>query len=166
VCHCSHCTSHLYTYSESGDRVNSTEIHSFNERGESGPTAIETHLGWILSGPTSDMEPQDASTSVLQTHVLKIMEEPMGEVLDDIRPQLTQFWFLESIGILPDEENEVHRKFLNDIRFNGQKYCVKLPFKDQHPVIPDNYQSENSVKRLGTLIGRLQHNEDVLLKGV
>jgi hypothetical protein len=67
--------------------------------------------------------------------------------------QLKKFWELESIGIRGDESS-VYDKFVEEVRFNGERYEAKLPFKEHHPTIPDNHAV--SVKRLGRLVHRLQ----------
>ena len=39
-------------------------------RGSSGPTAIHTKLGWVLSGPSSHIEPDECAVNLSITHVL------------------------------------------------------------------------------------------------
>ena len=58
-----------------------------------------------------------------------------------------------NIGIRK-EEPSVHNKFTQDLKFNGDWYETKSPFREEHPFPPDNYTV--CVKRLGTLINRLQ----------
>lgn len=41
-------------------------------QGISGPTAIETHLGWVLSGPTCDPDGYTSAVNVITAHTLKI----------------------------------------------------------------------------------------------
>ena len=69
-------------------------------RGEYGPTAVESHVGWILSGPSCLLN--------LQTHVLKVSESSLTD--DSIKETLT-FWSLESMGIDPNDKNSVHESF-------------------------------------------------------
>ena len=69
----------------------------------------------------------------------------MEPSLDD---QLKQFWELESLGI-PTIETPVYEKFLQQIRFDGNRYEVSLPWKEHHPSLPDHY--ELCEKRLGTM---------------
>ena len=40
----------------------------------------------------------------------------------------------------PNDEHSVHEQFLDNIETDGERYQVKLPFKQTHPIIPDNYQ--------------------------
>lgn len=41
-------------------------------RGNVGPTAIHTKLGWVLSGPTSSRELDRRSMNLVTTHVLAV----------------------------------------------------------------------------------------------
>ena len=50
------------------------------------------------------------------------------------------FWDLETLGIKQNETAH-HEKYLNEIyRSTDGRYEVKLPFKTEHPIIPDNFQ--------------------------
>ena len=55
----------------------------------------------------------------------------------------------------------VEEKFIQELKFDGmQRYEVKLPFKENHPMLPDNHSIY--VKRLGSLLSRLQSKPDIL----
>ena len=73
-----------------------------NKKGESGPTAIQTRLGWVLSGPVGQESPNVIYTSNLATmHTLKCATEE-GECKNDVLVQeLKRFWDLETLGIQP-----------------------------------------------------------------
>ena len=90
--------------------------------------------------------------------MLKVSESSLAD--DSIKETLTKFWSLESIGIHPNDENSVHESFLANIKFDGTRYEVKLPFKEVHPVLRDNFR--NSVARLGPLLWRLKQDPEVL----
>ena len=67
-----------------------------NQGDPSGPVALETKLGWVLSGPAVCSTPAESCTvNLSSTHVLKI------EVADisDMRSDLQKFWNLETLGI-------------------------------------------------------------------
>ena len=72
------------------------------QKGEAGPTAIELHLGWILSGPSISTNARSVSANITQTHVLRIAEAP-DPVVDPLREDLSKFWLLESMGIQPSD---------------------------------------------------------------
>ena len=84
-------------------------------RGRCGPTAVDTKVGWVLSGPVD----KQVSVSLMftSTHALKVDSCPMytDRSLDDC---LRQFWELESLGIMK-EEPSVYEKFTQQISFDG-----------------------------------------------
>ena len=127
-------------------------------RGEYGPTTVESHVGWILSGPSCFLNLQTTFTNLSQTHVLKVSESSLAD--DSIKETLTRFWSLKSMGIHPNDENSVHDSFLANIKFDRTRYEVKLPFKEVHPVLPDNFR--NSIARLGSLLQCLKQDPEVL----
>ena len=65
-------------------------------RGDSGPVAIRTTLGWVLSSPTSS-HASDAPDACFVTHTLRVdgMSRE-SQLLDDT---LKSFWEMESFGI-------------------------------------------------------------------
>ena len=126
-------------------------------RGKKGPTAINTKLGWVLSGPT-DMTTQDSSSvNVVTSHTLRVDTHlPIEEGLDST---LRRFWDLESIGIRNDDTT-VLGDFSKRIAIDGGRYQVSLPWKETHAALPDNHQL--SLKRLRGLLNRLKHNPPIL----
>ncbi|XP_050397872.1 uncharacterized protein LOC130014246 [Patella vulgata] len=131
-------------------------------RGEfPGPVAMLTKLGWVLSGPVINNSSSDQCTiNLSHTHVLHV-----SSVSDDncdvssIKSELNKFWELESLGIRNDESS-VLSDFNDNITFEGKRYEVKLPFKENHLKISDNYST--CVKRLSSLLYRLNSKPDVL----
>ena len=124
-------------------------------RGRNGPIAIQTKVGWVLSGPTKPQETA-VNLTLTPTHVLKIDACALEPSLDD---RLKQFWDLESLGISKDETS-VYDKFVQQIRFDGQRYEVSLPWKEHHPPLPDHLDLCH--KRLTGLIKRLKQNPQLL----
>ena len=80
-------------------------------RGNSGPVAIDTRLGWVLSGPTSSPA-QEQPTSGLITHTLRVDALPQEVTTLDRR--LKSFWELESFGV-PDCDRSVYDRFQETI---------------------------------------------------
>lgn len=115
-----------------------------------------SRLGWVLSGPIKrHVEETSITTNFASTHVLRVDTTQVQDELinTNMNEQLKKFWDLESIGIRGDE-NSVYDKFVEEVRFDGERHEAKLPFKEHHPTIPDNYAA--SERRLGRLIHRLQ----------
>ncbi len=107
-------------------------------QGESDPTAIETHLGWVLSGPTCGPDGYTSAVNVITAHTLKIdaQEVKTDEGMD---MTLQQFWDLESLGINATEVGTLEN-FDDSITFQDGRYEVCLPWKETHPTLPDNYE--------------------------
>ena len=117
--------------------------------------AIHTKVGWVLSGPT-DVQETTVNLTFTATHALKIEACPIGQILDD---RLSRFWDLETLGIARDEPS-VYDKFTQQISFNGERYQVRLPWKETHPPLPDNL--ELCRRRLTSLLKRLRQNPQLL----
>ena len=105
------------------------------KHGVSGPTAIDTILGWVLSGLMSPIETFVNLLSIDSVHTLHV------DVQDDLQSlnlQLSKFWDLEAIGIR-DQESPVHVKFKETVSFDGERYEVRLPWREEHPPLSDNF---------------------------
>ena len=124
-------------------------------RGESGPTAIQTKVGWVLSGPT-DQQDVAVNLTLASTHTLKVDTLSAEPSLDD---RLKQFWELESLGVM-ENETSVYDKFVQQIRFDGQRYEVSLPWKEHHPPLRNHL--DLCSRRLSSLLRRLRENSQLL----
>ena len=89
--------------------------------------AIRIKVGWVLSGPTSGLVTSVNLSVCTTTHTLMtagiVSTTELEQGLDE---QLKTFWDLETLGIV-DGESGVHEKFVQQIRFNGERYSVALP---------------------------------------
>lgn len=120
-------------------------------RGKCGPVAINTKLGWVLSGPTEPV----GSVSLLITHALH-MNTIEADGPDAV---LRSFWELESLGI-KGEDDATYDYFTNNVQFKNDRYEVALPWRDYHEPLPDNYNL--SLSRLRGLLQRLKQNPAIL----
>ena len=130
-------------------------------RGTSGPVAVHTKLGWVLSGPSSLDEHGRCSMnlSVTQsvTHVLHSETHSVEQsTLDD---QLRSFWELEALGI-QEEERTLFDNFASSVKFEKGRYKVALPWREFHDPLPDNHQL--SANRLQGLLRRLKQEPAIL----
>ena len=114
-------------------------------RGPNGPVALNTRLGWVLSGPvqTSDV----TSVNVTSSHTLRI--DGSMDVLDK---ELRSFWELESFGIR--KEDPVQEQFTESIQIVDGRYQVSLPWRQYHEPLPTIH--ELSLKRLHGLLRRMR----------
>ena len=115
-------------------------------RGEDGPMAVETKLGWVLSGPVLAAE---QSMSLITTHTLRVDTHEEARLDDTPRA----FWESESLGIAGSDRS-VHQDFEDHISFKDGRYEVSLPWKHPHPILPDNFKL--SQKRLQSVLRRLR----------
>ena len=119
------------------------------KRGGSGqPVAIETALGWVLSGPLKIRE--SGTTEFAQVNL--ITESLKGWDEDSLENNVRKLWSFEGLGI--SEGGSVHEEFLDNISFTGIRYSVKLPWKVGHDELPDNYL--NSLGRMKGQLRRLR----------
>ena len=98
---------------------------------------------------------------VFSTHFQRCAAEPFQPLNNDLTEEFKRFWDLESLGI-SSPERSVHNQFIDSISFEHERYEVNLPWRDVHPVLPDNY--ETSHKRLMNLLNRLRQEPQVVLE--
>ena len=118
---------------------------------ENSPTAIFTHLGWVLSGPVSGFTTQGNCFNLHITHSLHIAsaEEHLENSLKA----------LELLGITTTEPS-VYDDFTNSIRFDNGCYTVSLPWKpNQMTQLPSNFCLAK--RRLEGLLKRLRHEPEI-----
>ena len=124
-------------------------------RGRGGPVAINTKLGWVLSGPAEADGQQNPTVSLITTHTLHV------NAVGDEEPDavLRSFWELESLGVQgPDDLAYDH--FISSVVFKHGRYEVSLPWREYHEPLPDNY--DLSLKRLQGLLQRLKQTPAIL----
>ncbi|XP_046144711.1 uncharacterized protein LOC123988495 [Osmia bicornis bicornis] len=90
------------------------------------PIAQNTHLGWILSGPTS-------------THPLPFfIDAHHATLLENLDADLRRFWEVENIptqSVLSPEEEKCELHFQSShTRTSEGRYIVRLPFKSEPPI--------------------------------
>ena len=56
-----------------------------------------------------------------------------------LNEKINRSWDLDTIGI-SDNETSVYDKFIDSIKFENYRYSVALPFKENRPMLADNYQ--------------------------
>ena len=122
--------------------------------GQSGPTAIHTHLRWVLSGPVWSAAQQNTLNSQI-SHTLHIQSTSSAPHLDNL---LTQFGELESLEITQNEPS-VHEAFKKSIQFKNGRYKVSLPWCRNQSQLPTNF--ELARKRLQGLLKRLRQHPEV-----
>ena len=102
-----------------------------NHTGQGGPVAVSTKFGYVLSGPVNNVPFEEVITNFVTAHALKAdaMEVTSQEILDN---HMKHFYDLETLES-SSKEVSVQEEFLDDIKFNGKRYSVKLPFTEPLP---------------------------------
>ena len=129
-----------------------------------GPVAIRTRLGYVLRGPLNVVCSDQGSSSVNMSHVMKtecqVVTEDFNANDASLKEQLAKFWDYDTRRVKGRKE-DFCEEYLTKVRFNGDRYEVSLPFKKEHPIIPDNYSLARN--RLVSLLKRLKSSESQLL---
>ena len=117
-------------------------------RGEKNePVAVETTLGWVLSGPLNGESLLYDLNNVNVTYVEANLES-----------KVEQFWDLDTVGVR--EDKDIYTEFIDDISYNGKRYSVGLPWKIGHKQLPPNFNA--SFTRLKSQIRKLKNTPTLL----
>lgn len=127
--------------------------------GESGPVALYTKLGWVISGKM-ETEIETTAINVIPTHVMEV--DVVNEENLKLDKLVSKFWDLESIGIAAERDVNVMQNFEEKVKFDGSRYTVSLPWKDNHDILPDNYLLCKG--RLTSLLKRLKNDPELFKK--
>jgi len=99
-------------------------------KGEFGPVALESVLGWIISGPIDRHQSQQVHC--YNTHAMRCSTE---ENDTSLRDSLSRFWTVEEVN----SKQDVMTRFQNDIVHDGTRYVTTLPLRPDHDPLPDNF---------------------------
>ncbi|XP_059047967.1 uncharacterized protein LOC131843357, partial [Achroia grisella] len=98
--------------------------------GKCQPRLYESKLGWLISGFIAQPSPS--------------RDQPVCNFVQEIKPELTRFWELDSISekhSLSAEERACEEHFLRTTtRGEDGRFIVKMPFKQSPDVLGDSYQ--------------------------
>ena len=130
---------------------------------------FNSKLGWILGGQTENTYARKTTVPSLLASTVGTVSvgpettTPMFSNTDPslaCKPDLEQFWNLESIGIMDSpkmcDDDQALENFQKMIRHEDNRYFVTWPWKDSNLLLPDNYQLASG--RLKSILGRLQKN--------
>ena len=125
-----------------------------------GPVARLGPLGWTCIGsPNGSKEFCHKRASFLSTFFMR------PNVFDEINASLKKFWEVENSGvnvnkqeILTPDEKKALSQVQNSLKFVDGRYQLEVPWKNERPVLPDNYTM--ALKRLeNTELKLLKHPE-------
>ena len=108
-------------------------------KGDSGPVAMNSIFGWLLSGPVDSL----SNTSTFANHAHVIITDTVNGTSNDnqddlLSRTLKRFWDTEAIGIHSSLTNEPSTLFPLEIVFDKIRYEVRLPWREDHPDVPDH----------------------------
>ena len=121
----------------------------------SGPTAVQSKLGYLLSGPLP---------SVRQNTLINLCHVSINS--NDVACDLEKFWQVESTGVTISSKKETDKQFLKlyidscVTRQSDGSYSLKFPWKTDHPPLPSNYTT--CEKRTRALARRLGNDHKLL----
>ena len=103
-----------------------------------GPVAINSKLGWLLSGPLSSVDYNHITSTNL---IITSTDSSMASTNDDeLICSLRCFWEIEAIGITDTLAVQPSTdQFLDHIAFTGDRYEVSLPWKEGPLNFSDHY---------------------------
>ena len=98
-------------------------------RGDYGPTAISSKLGWLLSGPINGAGTNSVDTFTTNLIISGEFGNRSANGDDELKSTLKQFWETESIEIREPEDssiNQLSKSFLKNIKYEDHRYEVSL----------------------------------------
>ena len=132
------------------------------KRGEpDSPVALESRLGWILSGPVERCAGNNvASNHISITHSMLVEDSKHYGVenecaKNEVYQKFSRFWEVESA----EGYKDIMDQFTRDIVFENSKYFISLPFNENRYLIPDNFKLCN--RRLDVLRKRLLRDPEL-----
>ena len=127
--------------------------------------AVNSIFGWLISGPIECSKQENDKTVTLTTMIMLKIGCYAANNEKGLNENISKFWDLDAVGI-KDHEISIYEKFKDDIKFENNRFSVKLPAKEFHSTFRDNYSL--SMKRLnklkehldGTVLEVLKHYDD------
>ena len=119
---------------------------------------MKTKFSYVLSGPMSKVQNNEDSTLIC--HSLKCAAE-ISDSDSILQKTIENFWEMKSFDSKADNFT-VYKSFSEDICCNSNeaRYEVRLPFKDDHEILPDNFTHWEH--RLSNSAKKLSKNSDLL----
>ena len=115
-------------------------------RENTGPIAVSSKFGWVISGPVKGSHVNVASVANLVINAPELNQSNHDPIISELR----RFWETDSTGIIDDPKSEQDTPFLKKFSFDGERYKVGLPWKEvEIEPLPVDYNL--SLNRLNSL---------------
>lgn len=129
---------------------------------------LASKLGWILTGRSGDHESNMNETNMLiLTYGNDVTGTSAFSSIDSVHPQkpdLEDFWNVESIGILDNSktltDEMVNERFKENLKFEDGRYQVTWPWKEDIPDLPIN--RELALGRSKSSVARMKNKPELL----
>ena len=121
-----------------------------------GPTAVQSKLGYLLSGP---LYHSNHTQEITNTFHVSVSPPNIEQVVE-------KFWTIESTGTLPTSPQPQSRDHFTDdylasiVQEDSGSYVVKFPWRDNHAPLPSNFKI--CERRTRALVRRLNNMPDLM----
>ncbi|XP_060570805.1 uncharacterized protein LOC132729079 [Ruditapes philippinarum] len=133
---------------------------------------LASKLGWILTGRIQETSVYENETNMLiLTHGSNVCVSTTNvfasvDSVVQTKPELEDFWKIESLGITDSQDNTNDEialmKFKDTLIYDNGMYQVTWPWKEETPELPEN--RELALARLKSNIARMKNKPEVLKK--
>ena len=131
---------------------------------------LASKLGWILTGRTMEQIEESTEASMLMLSYNSRTQKEANLLTPDMslptKPNLEEFWKLETIGIMdsPVDSDDVRtlKHFNETLKYENNRYNVTWPWKDNKLCLPEN--RELAFGRLKSLINKLKNHPQLVDK--
>ncbi|XP_068680553.1 uncharacterized protein [Montipora foliosa] len=160
----------IKTFGESDVRLRNCEIVQVGIKTLCDATVyIQAYVAPVICGPLTQQSTELTQSSYENLPNLPLADRAGGGVLAvsiligadyywSLVEELRKFWDNESFGI-HDDNATLYDKFVNEVEFLEGRYEVRLPFNEDHDLLPDNFTLCKS--RLVSLLRHLCVKPDV-----
>ena len=132
------------------------------KRGD-GPTAVQSKLGYLLSGP---LYHSNHTQEITNTFHVSVSPPNIEQIVE-------KFWTIESTGTLPTSpQSQSHDRFTDDylasiVQEDSGSYVVKFPWRDNHAPLPSNFKicehrTRALVRRLNNMPNLMRAYNDII----
>ena len=131
---------------------------------------FNSKLGWVLGGQIENTVTDESTVSSLIASTVAVVPIETNKIFGNIdlsimhKPNLEQFWSLESIGITDsprtlDDDKDLEN-FEETVRYENNRYFVAWPWREPRSMLPENYNLTRA--RLKSTLNKLQKGNELL----
>lgn len=130
---------------------------------------LSSKFGWILTGRSNEQDSVNEPCMLVMTHGSNLSKTNVFASVDSVvptKPELEDFWNVESIGIV-DKQNTAEdtialKSFRESVSYDEGRYQVRWPWIEGIPEVPDN--RELALGRLKSCVTKLRNKPELFKK--